>query len=147
MKAVVCHEFLHVLLRHTERTSPLTPSEHLALDAVINAIIHRELGTDYSGFMSALLRGRHRRVPAAASLAIEDEGMRAHCVTRDRGCVPAAWYGLYEGDLVADDIRDLARDLIDAAGASARERRLARRPRAARTHADGEPAATPCRSA
>ncbi len=35
VKAVICHEFLHVLLRHTERTTQLTPPEHLALDAVI----------------------------------------------------------------------------------------------------------------
>ena len=38
VKAVVCHEFLHVLLRHTERFTTLTPAEHLALDAVINAM-------------------------------------------------------------------------------------------------------------
>ena len=52
VKAVVCHEFLHVLLRHTERFTALTPPEHLAVDAVINAIIHRSLGPDYSGMMS-----------------------------------------------------------------------------------------------
>jgi predicted metal-dependent peptidase len=52
VKAVICHEFLHVLLRHTERFTTLTPAEHLALDAVINAIIHRTLGPDYSGMMS-----------------------------------------------------------------------------------------------
>ena len=44
MKAVICHEFLHVLLRHTEQRTPLTPARHLAFDAVINAIIHREHG-------------------------------------------------------------------------------------------------------
>ena len=52
VKAVICHEFLHVLLRHTECITVLTPPEHLALDAVINAIIHRSLGPDYSGMMS-----------------------------------------------------------------------------------------------
>ena len=52
VKAVVCHELLHVLLRHTERFTTLTPPEHLAVDAVINAIIHRSLGSDYSGMMS-----------------------------------------------------------------------------------------------
>ena len=39
VKAVVCHEFLHVLLRHTERLTPSTTAEHLAFDAVINAIV------------------------------------------------------------------------------------------------------------
>ena len=45
VKAVICHEFLHVLLRHTERLTRLTPAEHLAFDAVINAIIHRSAGS------------------------------------------------------------------------------------------------------
>ncbi len=48
VKAVICHEFLHVLLRHTEQRTPLTPARHLAFDAVINAIIHREYGPDAS---------------------------------------------------------------------------------------------------
>ena len=76
MKAVICHEFLHVLLRHTERTSPLTPPEHLALDAVINAIIHRELGKDYSDFMRlfyANVTGAYRLLRPFD----RDEGMRA----------------------------------------------------------------------
>lgn len=41
-KAVIVHEFLHVLLRHTEGRQPLTPARHLAFDAVINAIIERQ---------------------------------------------------------------------------------------------------------
>lgn len=52
VKAVICHEFLHVLLRHTEGRGPQSWAEHLALDAVINAIIHRTLGAEYSSFMS-----------------------------------------------------------------------------------------------
>ena len=57
VKAVICHEFLHVLLRHTERFTTLTPAEHLAVDAVINAIIHRSLGPEYSGMMSRYYAG------------------------------------------------------------------------------------------
>ena len=52
VKALVCHEFLHVLLRHTEARKPFTRARHLALDAVINAIVHREHGVDYSSMMS-----------------------------------------------------------------------------------------------
>ena len=52
VKALICHEFLHVLLRHTERLTELTRPEHLAVDAVINAIIHRSLGPEFSGMMS-----------------------------------------------------------------------------------------------
>ncbi|MBK9705067.1 MAG: hypothetical protein IPO75_17415 [Betaproteobacteria bacterium] len=52
VKALLCHEFLHVLLRHTEARKPFTPARHLALDAVINAIIHREHGPEYTALMS-----------------------------------------------------------------------------------------------
>jgi hypothetical protein len=52
VRAVILHEFLHVLLRHTERFTPVTWSEHLAFDAVINAIIHRTMGAQASAMMS-----------------------------------------------------------------------------------------------
>ena len=52
VKALLCHEFLHVLLRHTEARKPFTPARHLALDAVINAIIHRQHGPEYTALMS-----------------------------------------------------------------------------------------------
>jgi hypothetical protein len=114
VKAVICHEFLHVLLRHTERFTTLTPAEHLALDAVINAIIHRTLGPDYSGMMSrcyAEERGIARllRPPTVE----EQEHIRRAEWGKGRARerqMQAAWGGLYAGTLVADDIRDLARE-------------------------------------
>ena len=117
VKAVICHEFLHVLLRHTERFTTLTQAEHLAVDAVINAIIHRSLGPDYSGMMSRYYadergiarllrpptdneRERVKRMPLSEYRAKEQRTW-------------SAWTGLYDyGQFVADDIRDLARDLI-----------------------------------
>jgi predicted metal-dependent peptidase len=57
VKAALCHEFLHVLLRHTETIGPITPARHLALDAVINAIIHRSFGPDWSSLMSHYYQG------------------------------------------------------------------------------------------
>ncbi len=63
VKAVICHEFLHVLLRHTDRVTAVSPDEHLAADAVINAIIHRTLGVEASSMMSryyANEQGLHR---------------------------------------------------------------------------------------
>ena len=53
VKALLCHEFLHVLLRHTDERGTPTNARHLALDAVINAIIHRQLGEKYSSLMSS----------------------------------------------------------------------------------------------
>ena len=109
VKAVICHEFLHVLLRHTERITVLTPPEHLALDAVINAIIHRSLGPAYSGMMSRYYentRGIQRllRRPQHGEVGWGK-------APRHEG----AWRDLYAGYLVADDIRDLARDHLKSA--------------------------------
>jgi len=107
VKAVICHEFLHVLLRHTDRIAPVTEADHLAVDAVINAMIHRELGTQYSDFMQtyyADVKGLHRLLRPWFHGEIQEYGAQRD--QRDR-----IWSALYQGKLVADDIRDLARDL------------------------------------
>ena len=118
VKAVICHEFLHVLLRHTERFTTLTPAEHLAVDAVINAIIHRSLGPGYSGMMSRYYAGergvaRLLRPPIDDGQEILDGWNDASAQERH---LLSAWRGLYDGRLVADDIRDLARDLAARGG-------------------------------
>ncbi len=117
VKAVVCHEFLHVLLRHTERVTRLTPAEHLAFDSVINAVIHRSLGADYSSMMSRYYAGetgvtRLLRPPTADEYtALGKLRYQRPAATGDEARLATAWRALYEGLLVADDIRDLARDL------------------------------------
>jgi len=109
VKAVICHEFLHVLLRHTERIAGFSPAEHVAFDAVINAIIHRELGDDYSEFMSryyAKEKGVRRLLrPPTRTERTPDFGSRSPLMS--------AWVSLYNGLLIADDIADLARDILD----------------------------------
>lgn len=44
LRAVLLHEFLHVLLGHTKLFKNNDPATNLALDAVINHIVQRELG-------------------------------------------------------------------------------------------------------
>ena len=109
VKAVICHEFLHVLLRHTERFDAFSPAEHVAFDAVINAIIHRELGDDYSEFMSryyAKEKGVRRLLrPPTRTERTPGFGSRSPLM--------GAWVSLYNGLLIADDIADLARDVLD----------------------------------
>ena len=109
VKAVICHEFMHVLLRHTERFAALSPAEHLAFDAVINAIIHRELGDDYSEFMSryyATEKGVRRLLrPPTRTERTPYFGSKSPLMR--------AWASLYNGWLIADDIVDLARDVLD----------------------------------
>jgi len=109
VKAVICHEFLHVLLRHTERFAGFSPAEHVAFDAVINAIIHRELGDDYSEFMSryyAKEKGVRRLLrPPTPTERTPGFGSRSPLMR--------AWVSLYNGLLIADDIADLAKDVLD----------------------------------
>ena len=109
VKALLCHEYLHVLLGHTERFSTMTPALNLALDCVINAILHRQLGADYSGFMSAYYAhesglGRLLRPMTEA----EERRFEAPAYSPVWG---RAWCGVYAGKLVADDILALAKDL------------------------------------
>lgn len=112
-KAVVCHEFLHVLLRHTEQRGQLTTARHLAFDAVINAIIHRQYGSDYSDMMAKyykdsqdlrkLLRPMNAKEQAWFDNHSDSTNQFPQWVT--------AWNGLYCGKLVADDIESLAESL------------------------------------
>lgn len=98
VKALICHEFLHILLRHTERRSPVSPQEHLALDAVINAIIHRTLGPSYSSMMGTYYADATGLMRLLRPMTEAEENKEP------RG----AWRGLYAGTLVADDIEELA---------------------------------------
>ena len=104
VKAVVCHEFLHVLLRHTERFTTLTRPEHLAVDAVINAIIHRSLGPDYSGMMSRYYADERGVARLLRPPTLEEQArMRTRRLGRlarlraEEKRVLSAWKGLYDG--------------------------------------------------
>lgn len=111
VKAVIVHEFLHVLLRHTDSTKPVTPARHLATDAVINAIIHRTLGEDYSGFMSRYYRDEEGVRRLLRRPRSHEEARINHWKRRDPSAVESAWLALYRGQLCADDIEEIARDL------------------------------------
>jgi hypothetical protein len=114
VKAVVVHEFLHVLLRHTEGRQPLTAARQLAFDAVINAIIHRQYGEAYSSMMSTYYadsKGLQKLLRPMNEA--ETEWLYKHGTMNSRN-VPQwaqAWNGLYRGRLVADDIESLAATL------------------------------------
>lgn len=109
VKAVLCHEFLHVLLRHTDIRGPFTRARHIAFDAVINAIIAREHGETYSSLFSRYYAGATgiERLLRPMTQAEQDRLLGS-------SSPPAwvqAWRALYAGLLVADDIEELARDL------------------------------------
>ena len=111
VKAVIIHEFLHVLLNHTERFKRMTPALNLALDAVINAIIHRTLGAEYSRMMSnyyAQAKGPLRLLRPMAEG--EDGGLGQH---PPKIRFFSVWRSLYAGKLVVDDLFDIAGHLGD----------------------------------
>ncbi|MCB8933059.1 MAG: hypothetical protein M9921_14465 [Fimbriimonadaceae bacterium] len=104
VKACVVHEFLHVVLGHTERFRHMDTGQNVALDAVINAIIHRTMGVRYSGFFLKFYgkeKGVFRMLRPANSA--ERRGRR-----REPSRFEQVWDGVYEGRLVADDILGLA---------------------------------------
>jgi len=115
VKAVICHEFLHVVLRHTETKGPLSAERHLAFDAVINAIIHRQFGPAYSSMMAEYYKGAGglKRIlrPMDRSELNALRNYRPGWTTPPQWVT--AWDALYEGKLVVDDIEDLARDLAE----------------------------------
>jgi hypothetical protein len=119
VKAVILHEFLHLLLRHTTRFKRITPAINIALDAVINAIIHRTFGPRYSGFM----RRYYNDAPGPLKLLrIHDErdheeGHRLYQIKEPTAEqlqeleILETLYPLYNGRLVVDDLLDLSNRL------------------------------------
>lgn len=126
VKALICHEYLHVLLGHTERFQKMTPELNLALDSVINAIIHRKLGAEYSSLMSAcyaneeglgcLLRPMTKEEKADFDRGRDEVNRAFHEGREVEWTVPQwirVWSSLYGSYtyIGADDIYDLARDI------------------------------------
>ncbi len=91
-KAAVLHEFLHMLLGHTLRFSFIDDAHNIAFDAVVNAIIHRQMGGKYSALFSNYYQD------SAGPLALL------------RPVEPGMWgddplhCGLYQGSVVAEDL-------------------------------------------
>ena len=115
VKALLCHEFLHVLLRHTDEPGAPSKARHLALDAVINAIIHRQLGETYSSLMARYYAEAQGLMKMLRPMTRNELGQYGAGASSNRyPPVPSwwkAWAGLYAGRLLADDLEQLARDL------------------------------------
>jgi hypothetical protein len=118
IKAVLCHEFLHVLLQHTETIGPLTPSRHIAFDAIINAIIHREHGPDYSSMMAEYYKNETglRKLLRPMNTSEDDWYAEKYYASNLLPQWAHAWRALYDGELVADDIEALAQQLSNSSG-------------------------------
>jgi hypothetical protein len=112
VKALICHEFLHVLLRHTEKKGPASDAEHLAFDAVINAIIHRTEGPAYSSMMSEYYAQSNGLMRLLRPMT-EIERANASSLNRHSPLSPSikVWKALHDGRMVADDIIEMAAGL------------------------------------
>jgi hypothetical protein len=122
VKALLCHEFLHVLLRHTDEQGAPTRARHLALDAVINAIIHRQLGETYSSLMSTYYgeaRGLSRLLRPMSGVEIARFRSSSQSGNKPVPSWWKAWAGLYAGKLLADDLEQLARDFSQSGNGQA----------------------------
>jgi hypothetical protein len=109
VKALIMHEFLHVLLNHTEKFKKMTPELNLALDAVINAIIHRMMGPEYSDMMSRYY-SEARGLMKLLRPQTDEEIDKADSSSADLPLYKL-WQRLYEGRLVADDLIEIAETL------------------------------------
>lgn len=105
VKAVVIHEFLHVLLNHTERFKKMTIELNIALDAVINAIIHRTLGPAYSEMMSEFYAEARGCFKLLRPMTEEE---KREVYRQPKHSLLSVWKQLYDGKLVADDILEIA---------------------------------------
>ena len=101
VKSVLLHEFLHVLLNHTEQFKQMDQATNLALDAIINHIIHRSQGEDYSEFF----RIYYKDQTGYASLLRPNTG---EARTNDSTLEAVRW-DLLSGHIVVDDLLDLVR--------------------------------------
>jgi hypothetical protein len=120
VKALILHEFLHVLLGHTTRFKSMTPALNVALDAVINAIIHRTLKAPYSSMMSRYYGESRGLLRLLRPLTDAERHTRSDFYQRRNELTAAEreehyflnlHESIYSGVLVSDDILEIARQL------------------------------------
>ena len=122
VKALLIHEFLHLLLRHTLDIRHMTPAVNVALDAVINAIIHRKLGAAYSSFMARYYAKAEGPLVLLRKCDAQDEEHYWHycCERRKAGFQPdpsqlatmrwlgsegnELWHSIYAGKAQHEDV-------------------------------------------
>ncbi|MFP6904686.1 MAG: hypothetical protein VCG02_05660, partial [Verrucomicrobiota bacterium] len=110
-QSVILHEFLHVLLNHTERFKRMDPGLNLALDAVINHIIQRSCGEAYGDFF----RRYYARASGMAALLVPLRKNALYGYLSDHF---EDWNEYHElksslmtGRVVVDDVLDVVREV------------------------------------
>jgi len=120
LRAVLFHEFLHVLLGHTKFFTECSPLLNLALDAVINHFVQRELGVSHGQFFRRFYWPQKPDCPlwllrphAPGDIGpMMPDGKRAPSRKRVAlmDSIQQIRRKLASGEALADDILDLLRD-------------------------------------
>jgi len=122
VKAVLLHEFLHVLLGHTEKYKFSDMLVNIATDAVINSIIHRKFGTIYSGFFQRLYNGGGLKRLLRPLFYSKSEDPKSRCPAGEPEGLHEVHSKIYSGQICADDLKELLeyltrnRNQMDASG-------------------------------
>jgi predicted metal-dependent peptidase len=120
LKSAVFHEFLHIALGHTKRFNRLSMVENLALDAVINAMIFRLFGDEYSSLFEYYYQKEIgvakllRPMSSDEKLAIRQRqhNRRGLMKNRDmRTSFERFWDSLYAGEVGSEDVLELAQTM------------------------------------
>jgi hypothetical protein len=111
VKTLLLHEFCHLLLGHTYKFKVMTPRLNLALDAVINAAIHRLTGWENGRAWTEFFSDYYRDAQGPMRL------LRRHTPQDSRDDpLTDIWHGLYRGLMVADDIFEIISQLPEVGG-------------------------------
>ena len=102
IKAVLLHEFMHVLFRHTDTFRSMTPLLNIALDSIINATIHRLAGARYSSFFARYYRDAR---------GINQLLHTPDCMKPGSSSFHTLWRDIYAGRVLAGDVYDLLREV------------------------------------
>ena len=113
VQSLLVHEFLHIALGHTMKFERMTLGLNVALDSVINSIIHRKLGAEYSSMMSNYY---HSAEGIYRLLRPMDDSTRrvANMATINNSPVDpleGIHASLYNGTALADDVLSIAQNL------------------------------------
>ena len=112
VKAVLLHEFLHVLLGHTEKYKFSDTLVNIATDAVINSIIHRKYGTIYSGFFQRLYNGGGLKRLLRPDFFSKCEDPKSKCPAGEPEGLKEVHSKIYSGQICADDLEELLEFLM-----------------------------------
>lgn len=111
VKAVVLHEFLHVVLNHTERYKKMTHALNIALDAVINHIIQRTCGEAYGAFFRRYYQnaqGLTRLLVPLSKAGMDSYKQRYSDNWNDYHELK---WGLATGRVITDDVLDIVNEV------------------------------------